>query len=299
MLLKKDPQAFRQQILCAIVAEQNLVLEDINLHHHPPGLLPEESHFLKLVASISNGCKVIVTKGSTLLKFYAGVISNNEGVELHFDCGTTRGIAYYLEYLLLMAMTGKTTLNVHLHGLTNHPQDNSVDSIQNQLIPLLKQHYGLDNELQMRILKRGYLPEAGGHVHVVIPSVRKFPKINLEEKGYVKRVRGTCAGSKISTSILNKVKDKVKARMLEYLPDVWVYSDYYKGDKASLSPGYSLSLQAETTTGATITFDTCFSQGTPEGFADSALDCFLDELENAGVISTNYQWFLLTLMALS
>jgi RNA 3'-terminal phosphate cyclase-like protein len=76
-------------------------------------------------------------------------------------------------------------------------------------------------------------------------------------------VRGTCAGSKISTSILNKVKDRVKARMLEYLPDVWIYSDYYKGDKASLSPGYSLSLQAETTTGGTISFDSCYTQGTP------------------------------------
>lgn len=110
----------------------------------------------------------------------------------------------------------------------------------------------------MKIVKRGYLPNGGGHVHIIIPAVRKFNKINLEEKGYIKRVRGTCAGSKISTSILNQVKDKVKARMLEYLPDVWIYTDYFKGEKSSLSPGYSLALQAETTTGATITYDACY-----------------------------------------
>lgn len=96
----------------------------------------------------------------------------------------------------------------------------------------------------MKIVKRGYLPLGGGHVHIVIPAIRKLNRVNLEEKGYIKRVRGTCAGSKISTSILNQVKDKVKSRMLEYLPDVWIYTDYFKGEKASLSSGYSLSLIA-------------------------------------------------------
>jgi len=38
----------------------------------------------------------MVTRGGTLMKFYAGVVTNNEGVELNFDCGLERGIAYYL-----------------------------------------------------------------------------------------------------------------------------------------------------------------------------------------------------------
>jgi RNA 3'-terminal phosphate cyclase-like protein len=86
---------------------------------------------------------------------------------------------------------------------------------------------------------------------------------------------------------------------LEYLPDVWIYSDFYKGDKASLSPGYSLSLQAETTTGATIAYDSTFEVGATDVFATQALNGFLDEVEHSGYISTNYQWFVLTLMALS
>jgi RNA 3'-terminal phosphate cyclase len=84
-----------------------------------------------------------------------------------------------LEYLLLMGIIGKTALNIHLHGLTNHPQDNSIDVIQTQLIPFLKNHYKVDNELSMKIVSRGYLPNGGGHVHIVIPAIRKFNKINL------------------------------------------------------------------------------------------------------------------------
>jgi RNA 3'-terminal phosphate cyclase-like protein len=82
------------------------------------------------------------------------------------------------------------------------------------------------------------------------------------EKGYIKRIRGVCSGSKISTSILNEVKDQCKNIFLNYIPDVWIYTDYFKGDKSSLSPGYSLALKAETTTGGIITFDSCYEVGT-------------------------------------
>jgi len=61
---------------------------------------------------------------------------------------------------------------------------------------------------------------------------------------------------------LNEVKDNSKKLFLDYIPDVWIYTDYFKGDKASLSPGYSLSLKAETTTGGIITFDHCYEVGT-------------------------------------
>jgi RNA 3'-terminal phosphate cyclase-like protein len=79
---------------------------------------------------------------------------------------------------------------------------------------------------------------------VVIPTIRKLNRVNLEERGYIKRIRGVCSGSKVSTSILNQVKDQTKSVFLEFIPDVWIYTDYYKGDKASQSPGYTLSLKA-------------------------------------------------------
>lgn len=63
---------------------------------------------------------------------------------------------------------------------------------------------------------------------------------------------------------------------LDYIPDVWIYTDYFKGEKSSLSPGYSLSLKAETTTGGIITFDNCFEVGTTEEFVKKTCYKFLD-----------------------
>lgn len=61
-----------------------------------------------------------------------------------------------------MAPFSKTALNIHLTGITNDEYDNSVDSVIQALVPMLKNHYNFDNELQMKVVKRGYLPLGGG-----------------------------------------------------------------------------------------------------------------------------------------
>lgn len=38
---------------------------------------------------------------------------------------------------------------------------------------------------------------------------------------------------------------KVRDIFNDYIPDVWIYTDYYKGDKAGASPGYGITLIAE------------------------------------------------------
>lgn len=249
--------------------------------------------------SISNGCKLGISKGGNQLRFQPGLVTNNEGVEFDFDCGTERCVSYYLEYLLVLSLFSKHSLNVHLLGVTNDEYDTSVDSIQQELLPLLKEKYGFDNELQMKVTKRGYLPLGGGDVHVVVPSVKGLGKVTLLEKGYVKRIRGVCAGSKVSTGFLQKTVTKAREVFNQYLPDVWVFTDYFKGEKGSLSPGFSLSLVAETNTGSLLTADAAMENNSPEEVAVLGANRLLDEIKYAGVVSTHHQWFLLTLMAFS
>lgn len=299
MLHFKNPANLRQVLLCSVLSERPVTAELINQFETPSGLKPCEERFLQLVETVSNGCKLAISKGGNQLRFQPGLVTNNEGVEFDFDCGLDRCISYYLEYLLVIAIFSKSALNVHLQGITNDEYDNSVDSIQQELLPLLKERYGFDNELQMKVLKRGYLPLGGGDVHVIIPSVKSLNKVTLLEKGYVKRIRGVCAGSKISTTFLSRTVNKTREVFNQYLPDVWVFTDYFKGDKSSVSPGYSLSLVAETNTGSLLTADATLENNDPEEVAVLATSRLLDEIKYAGVVSTHHQWFLLTLMAFS
>lgn len=41
MLNIKNPANLRHVLFCAIIAEQNLFIEDINMRRSPPGLKPE------------------------------------------------------------------------------------------------------------------------------------------------------------------------------------------------------------------------------------------------------------------
>jgi RNA 3'-terminal phosphate cyclase-like protein len=54
---------------------------------------------------------------------------------------------------------------------------------------------------------------------------------------------------------LKDIVDKARNIFNNYLPDVWIATDFFKGKQASLSSGYSLTLKAETTTGTILTFD--------------------------------------------
>ena len=80
---------------------------------------------------------------------------------------------------IVVAIFAKNSLNIHLTGITNDTYDSAVDTIQQHLLPVMKEYYDFDNELSMKIIKRGYLPEAGGEIHIVIPSIRKLKQLNL------------------------------------------------------------------------------------------------------------------------
>jgi RNA 3'-terminal phosphate cyclase-like protein len=50
----------------------------------------------------------------------------------------------------------------------------------------------------------------------------------------------------------NRMVDKARSILNNFIPDVYIYTDHYKGKDSGLSPGYAISLVAETTTGCLI-----------------------------------------------
>jgi RNA 3'-terminal phosphate cyclase-like protein len=46
----------------------------------------------------------------------------------------------------------------------------------------------------------------------------------------------------------------------DFLPDVWIYSDFYKGKQTSESPGYALNLVAETNSNNYFSIDIAFDE---------------------------------------
>ena len=73
--------------------------------------------------------------------------------------------------------------------------------------------------------------------------------MQLAEAAKVKRVRGVAYGTKVSPQICNRLVDASRGVLNHFLPDVWVYTDVFKGKTSGLSAGFALTLVAETTSG--------------------------------------------------
>ena len=158
------------------------------------------------------------------------------------DCGTARSIGWYIEGIIPLAIFAKAPLNVNMTGITNDDTDLSVDILRNVTFPLLK-NFNL-NGLSLEIKKRGAHPNGGGAVHLFIPITREIQPINITDMGLIKRIRGVGYCSKISPSILARLVDTTRSVLNQYIPDVYIHTDHYKGKDSGLSAGYSLALFA-------------------------------------------------------
>jgi len=91
-----------------------------------------------------------------------------------------------------------------------------------------------------------------------------------------------------SRSILNR-----------YIPDIYLYSDVYKGEESGKSPGYALSLLAESTTSAIHCSEAVSQPGVPpEDIALLATRALLSEIKQGGCVDRMHQTLVLLMMVL-
>jgi len=165
-------------------------------------------------------------------------------------------------------------------------------------LPMLR-HFGLD-EAQLNVRKRGAPPLGGGEVELRMPTVRQLSSVELTDIGRVKRVRGVAYGAKVSPQIANRLVDSARGLLNSFLPDVWIYTDLFKGKTSGLSPGFALSLVAESTTGTLVSSEVTGVAGVlPEAVGEAASSLLLEEIRQGGIIDSSNQSLFLTLMALS
>jgi RNA 3'-terminal phosphate cyclase-like protein len=244
----------------------------------PRGLRPHEASLLRLIEKISSGCVVEINETGTSLRYKPGVIVGGTGVA--HDCsGTGRGIGYFLEPLLLLALFAKRPLSATLKGITNGPLDPSVDTIRNVTLPLVRRLAGLadttgapiggvgaatgPNALELKVVSRGAPPLGGGEVYLRVPVVRSLPGVGGEhgctmtDEGMVRRVRGVAYTARVSPQAANRAVDACRGVLNALLADVYVFTDAASGAASGKSPGFGMTLVAETTSGCLVSAEAC------------------------------------------
>jgi RNA 3'-terminal phosphate cyclase-like protein len=318
MLRYKGAGDFRQRIILSTLSGRPVRIDEIRATDEEVGLRDFEACFLRLVEKVVNGCEVVINETGTAMRYRPGIITG--GAVVH-DCGTSRAIGYFLQPLLALAPFAKQPFALTLRGITNDDRDVGVDTLRTVTMPMLR-HFGLADGCSLTINKRGAPPLGGGEIQLTVrprtawwhscpcrppepavgaqvPTVRELTPVDLTEGGRVKRVRGVAYGTKVSPQVANRLVDSSRGVLNHFLPDVWVYTDLYKGKTSGASAGFALTLVAESTTGALLSAEVAGAAGAlPEEVGASAAEALLEEVRQGGAVDSSNQSLALTLMGL-
>ncbi|KAK4855893.1 hypothetical protein QYF36_012037 [Acer negundo] len=309
----KGSQCLRQRLILSTLASSPLLIEDIRAEDTWPGLRPHEVSLLRLLEKVCDDCVVEINETGTKLRYKPGTVMGGKNI-VH-DCGVSRSIGYFLEPLILVALFGKKPLSIRLKGITNDSKDPSVDTFRSTTFPMLKR-FGVPSEgLELKIESRGAPPHGGGEVILTVPTVEKLMAVNWLDEGMVKRIRGVTFSARVSSQFENTMIHAARGIFNRLLPDVHIFTDHKAGPQAGKSPGYGISLVAETTSGCFISVDSAvsYAQGEvgeiedeekkeltpPESVGEQIASFLLEEIEQGGVVDSTHQGLLFLLCALS
>ncbi|KAL3624180.1 hypothetical protein CASFOL_032996 [Castilleja foliolosa] len=307
----KGSQNLRLRLVLSTLSCTPILIEDIRSDASWPGLRPNEVSFLRLLEKVSDDCDVEINETGTKFKYKPGIVIG--GRHLVHDCGTSRAIGYFLEPLILLGLFGKKPLTIRLKGVTNDSKDPSVDTFRSSTLPMLKQ-FGVPSEgLDLKIESRGVPPNGGGEVVLSVPILQESLKaINWIDEGMVKRIRGVSFSTKVSVQFENTMIHAARGIFNRLLPDVHIFTDHKAGQQAGNSPGFGISLFAETTSGCVISADTAVSYARaedegedekkelspPGDVGEQIASALLGEIEQGGVVDSTHQGLLFILCAL-
>ncbi|GAA6034776.1 hypothetical protein NBRC10512_000371 [Rhodotorula toruloides] len=273
-----------------------------------PGLRVYEVSFLRLVEKLTQGSRVEISYTGTSVLFHPGTIQNGQ---ITHQCPLERGVGWFLEPLLAIAPFGKKDLSLTLRGVTTDGRDASVDVVRTSGLPHLAMF--LDKEgVELRITKRGHPPLGGGEVTLTCPSVRAIKSgFEFTSLGRISKIRGIAHSVRVSPQLANRLVASARSVLNRYIPDIYIYTDVYRGEDSGKSPGYAITLVASSTSHVLHSSESssCPSPSssssssstapqTPEDLGILAARALLSQIARGGCVDRGWEWLVTTLLVL-
>ncbi|XP_077917481.1 RNA 3'-terminal phosphate cyclase-like protein isoform X11 [Halichoerus grypus] len=109
---------------------------------------------------------------------------------------------------------------------------------------------------------------------------------------------------RVSPQMANRIVDSARSILNKFIPDIYIYTDHMKGVSSGKSPGFGLSLVAETTNGTFLSAELASNpqgQGAavlPEDLGRNCAKLLLEEIYRGGCVDSTNQSLALLLMTL-
>ncbi|KAF3848933.1 hypothetical protein F7725_015430 [Dissostichus mawsoni] len=259
---------FRQRLVLSTLSGKRVRIKKHKVQRRQPGAPRFRGQLYQTVDKVTNGSRIEINQ-TALDRLLSG--GSAHAGSIHED---------------LMKVT--------LKGVTNDHIDPTVDVLKSTALPLMKQ-FGIDGEgFDLKVVKRGMAPGGGGEVVFICPTRRTMRPVQLTDPGKIKRIRG----------MANRIVDTARGVLNKFIPDIYIYTDHMKGANSGKSPGFGLTLVAETMNGSFLSAE---MSSTPQGQGDPMLpedlgkNCaqmLLEEVYRGGCVDSSNQSLALLLMTL-
>lgn len=139
--------------------------------------------------------------------------------------------------------------------------------------------------------------------------------LDLSSNSSVSHLTPPCSYStRVSPQFANRMVESARSVLNRYIPDIYLYTDVYKGEESGKSPGYGITLVSQSTT-SVLHSSECLSTPpaasssnpadqasrtvqTPEDIALHAARLLLEDISTGGCVDSKHQWLVLLLMVL-
>ncbi|KAI5790540.1 RNA 3'-terminal phosphate cyclase/enolpyruvate transferase [Pyronema domesticum] len=318
----------RHRLVLATLTGTPLHITQIRANSMTPGLTSSEVALLRLLDNITNGSFFEISLTGTTFVYKPGLITANNGKPIHFTIPETctRGVTYYLEVLALVAPFSKAAFSVTLDGgviTAATEEDMSVDTFRTCYLALF-QKFGMERNIDLRIVKRSAGPHGAGEVHFVHGfQTRVARTLHLQTPGRVKRIRGVAYGIGVSAGNNQRMISEAKGILLRFIPDIQIYSDVARpqivpadygkegalekaggnnkgranGRTRKVGVGFGISLVAETGTGCIYAADATANPAEPaEDVGKRCAYMLLEEIQMGGCVGRTAEMAAMTMM---
>ncbi|GAA5990429.1 hypothetical protein JCM11641_007942 [Rhodosporidiobolus odoratus] len=168
--------------------------------------------------------------------------------------------------------------------------------------------------VELRITKRGHPPLGGGEVTFTCPSVRAIKSgFDFTNVGRIGKIRGIAHSVRVSPQLANRLVASARSILNRYIPDIYIYTDVYRGEDSGKSPGYAITLVSSSTshvlhsaeasscpppTSASDPPAERFTPPVPEDLGVQVARLLLEEIKRGGCVDRGWEWLVTTMLVL-
>ena len=291
----QGPQNFRLRLILSILSGKPIKIEKIRSSDLNPGLKDHEVSFLRLIESVTNGSTIEISYTGTTVLFKPGIIV---GGSLTHNCPNSKPVGYFIEPMLYLAPFSKKKFSIVFRGITASNTDAGLDAIKWGLLPILEK-FGV-RECALHTLKRGSPPLGGGEVHLIVDTLLAQPlTIHELDRPVISSIRGVAYSTRVSPSLVNRMIDSARKVLRGVGCEVNITSDVWRGENSGKSPGWGITLFAETKKNWCY-FAECISKpgDVPEDIGEQAALHLLEEVSLGAVVGRNQLPLVVTFMVI-